>query len=182
MTTLVFIYGAPAVGKLTTALALERLTGFRVFHNHVAFGFAKALFDWPSPPFVRLMQTVRLAAFEAAVREQLPGLVFTFMYAPPDDDPFVRQTIDLVEGGAGTVAFIRLVCDFATNEARVGAEDRRARGKLTSVEGLRAAFTRWQLSATIPFRPGIEIDNTSLDAEAVARRIAVHYRLPITSA
>jgi len=32
---LVFIYGPPAVGKLTVANALAKVTGFKVFHNHL---------------------------------------------------------------------------------------------------------------------------------------------------
>jgi hypothetical protein len=55
----VFIYGAPAVGKLTTAREVAGLTGFRLFHNHVAFDFAKSLFDFPSPPFRQLMEIWR---------------------------------------------------------------------------------------------------------------------------
>ena len=46
---------------------------------------------------------------------------------------------------------------------------------------MRAAAARWDLSATVPFRPGIEIDNTSLDAETVARRIVAHFGLPLAS-
>jgi len=44
---LVLIYGAPGVGKLTTA---------------------QAIFDFPSPQFLELAGTIRLAAFEAAAR------------------------------------------------------------------------------------------------------------------
>ncbi len=33
--TLVYLYGPPAVGKLTVATELQRLTGFRLFHNHL---------------------------------------------------------------------------------------------------------------------------------------------------
>ena len=101
---LVIIYGAPGVGKLTTARALAALTGFRLFHNHLAFDLAKAIFDFPSPPFAELSEKVRLAAFEAAARAKLPGLIFTFVYASPDDDPFMRKVIEIVEGHGGEVA------------------------------------------------------------------------------
>jgi hypothetical protein len=176
--TLAFLYGAPAVGKLTTAKALSAVTGFRVFHNHVAFAFAKAIFDFPSPPFGRLMERVRLAAFEAVLHEKLPGLIFTFVYAPPHDDAFVQATIDLVERAGGTVAFVRLVCSTEANEARVDAADRAALGKITTVAGLRAAAQRWDLTRAIPFRPGLEIDNSTREPGAVARHIADHFGLP----
>ena len=33
---LIFIYGAPAAGKLTVANEIARQTGFKVFHNHLS--------------------------------------------------------------------------------------------------------------------------------------------------
>jgi hypothetical protein len=36
--TLVIIFGPPAVGKMTVGLELERLTGFRLLHNHMTVG------------------------------------------------------------------------------------------------------------------------------------------------
>ena len=77
--TLVFIYGPPGVGKLTTARALAELTGFRVFHDHL---------------------TVNLVA-------------------------------------------------------------------------------RWNLTAAIPARDTLAIDNSAMPADAAARRIAVHFSLPL---
>jgi len=63
---LVTLYGAPGVGKLTTARALAAQTGFRLFHNHLTFDLVKSLFEFPSPPFGRLAERIRLSAFEAA--------------------------------------------------------------------------------------------------------------------
>jgi hypothetical protein len=31
----------------------------------------------------RLSETIRLAAFEAAARERIPGMIFTFVDSPP---------------------------------------------------------------------------------------------------
>jgi len=69
---LVFIYGGPGVGKLTTAQALAALTGFKLL-------------------------TIRLASIEAAARARLPGLIFTYVYARPEDDAFVLQVVEAVE-------------------------------------------------------------------------------------
>jgi hypothetical protein len=89
---LIFIYGMPGVGKLTTAKALSALTGFDL---------VQAVFDFPSPPFLRLLEEVRLAAFEGAAREGLPGLIFTFVYAAPHDDAFIQHTMRLLARHGG---------------------------------------------------------------------------------
>jgi hypothetical protein len=174
---LVVIYGAPGVGKLTTARALAALTGYRLFHNHLAFDLAKAIFDFPSPPFGELSEKVRLTAFEAAARAKLPGLIFTFVYASPDDDSFMRKVIGIVEGQGGEVALVRLRCEVAAHERRVLAPERKTFGKITSTEQLRGAMARWNLDAPISFRDSLEIDNSALSAELAARRIAEHFSL-----
>jgi chloramphenicol 3-O-phosphotransferase len=176
---LVVIHGAPGVGKLTTARALAALTGFRVFHNHLTFDLAKAVFDFPTPPFVRLAETVRLATLEAAAREGLPGLIFTFGYASPEDDGFVERVIQVVERHGGALAFVRLYCDTATHEQRILGDERRRFGKITSVESLRGALARWNFAAAIRAGETLEIDNSTLEADEVARRIASHFSLPV---
>jgi len=40
---LLFIYGRPAVGKLTVARAVAERTGGRLFHNHLAVNLALSL-------------------------------------------------------------------------------------------------------------------------------------------
>jgi hypothetical protein len=174
---LIVIYGAPGVGKLTTARALAELTGFRIFHNHLSFDLVKAVFDFPTPPFIRLSETVRLATFEAAAREKLPGLLFTFAYAAPDDDAFIKKIIQAVEPHDGKAVFVRLFCDRPTHERRVLAEERKRFGKITDPVSLREALKRWNFDSAIPFGDGLEIDNTNVQPEIAARQIAEHFAL-----
>jgi hypothetical protein len=175
---LVVIYGAPGVGKLTTGRALAELTGFTLFHNHLTFNLVHAIFPFGSPPFWELTATIKLATFEAAARAGVPGLVFTFVYAAPEDDEFVGRMIETLERHGAEPLFVRLSCDTATHEARVAAGGRREMGKMSSVDDLRGALRRWNLTAPIARRPTLEIDNSTLSAEAVARRIAEHFALP----
>ena len=175
---LVAIYGAPGVGKLTTARALAELTGYKLFHNHLTFNLVSAIFPLLSPPFFELMETIWLATFEAAARAGVPGLVFTFVYAAPEDDGFVARMIETAGRHGAETLFVRLSCDTATHEARVAADGRREMGKMTSVADLRSALQRWNLTAPIAPRPTLEIDNSTLRPEAVARRIAEHFALP----
>ena len=49
---LVLIHGAPAVGKLSVARELAKLTGFRLFHNHLTVDLVSAVFPFGSQPFI----------------------------------------------------------------------------------------------------------------------------------
>ena len=174
---LVTIYGAPGVGKLTTARALAEQTGFKLFHNHLTFDLVRSLFEFPSPPFGKLAEQIRLSVFEAAADAGLPGVIFTLVYASPDDDAFLQKMIDAVERRGGEVRFVRLQCDSATHEQRVRAPERERYGKLVGAKRLREAMARWNLSSPITMRESLEIDNSSLSADAVARRIAGYFGL-----
>lgn len=55
MTTLVFIVGPPAVGKMTVGHELAKRTGLKLFHNHHTIDLALRFFPFGTPPFQRLV-------------------------------------------------------------------------------------------------------------------------------
>ena len=125
------------------------------------------------------MATIRLATFEAGARAGVPGMIFTLVYARPDDDDFVRMTIETVERVGGRIAPVRVFCDADEQERRVAAEDRRRFLKLASVTRLRELRSHGTLGAPIPFRASLDIDTTRMPPSAAAQRIAAHYALPV---
>lgn len=76
---LVFLHGAAASGKLSTARALERLLGYPVFHNHLVVDTLTTVFPFGSEPFVRLREEFWLQVFSAAAHT---GRSLTFTFAP----------------------------------------------------------------------------------------------------
>ena len=68
---LVFIHGAPAVGKLTVARELAALTGFRLFHNHLTVDLAGSVFSasfpalnpWRMPWIYQLLESYGLIRY-----------------------------------------------------------------------------------------------------------------------
>ncbi|HIJ11483.1 TPA: hypothetical protein HA278_05490, partial [Candidatus Woesearchaeota archaeon] len=42
----VLIYGPMAVGKLTVAKELVKLTGYKLFHNHLTVDLVGSIFEW----------------------------------------------------------------------------------------------------------------------------------------
>ena len=51
MMKLILLYGPPAVGKLTIAKEIARLTGFKLFHAHLTSDLVEAFFHAAPPRF-----------------------------------------------------------------------------------------------------------------------------------
>jgi hypothetical protein len=82
---LVFIVGPPAVGKMTVGHALAERSGLRLFHNHHTIDLVLRFFEYGTPPFQRLVGEFRRRIFEEVAASDLPGLIFTYVWA--FDDP-----------------------------------------------------------------------------------------------
>src|SRR5919107_5642499 len=103
---LVFIYGPPGVGKLSVARELARTTGYRLFDNHVSIDCAESVFDFGTPSFGKVVGAIRETVIGEAARAGV-SLVFTFVYARPEDTPFVERVCELVESHGGGVLLVR---------------------------------------------------------------------------
>ena|ERR1700682_367772 len=166
---LIFIHGAPAVGKLTVACELSQLTGFPLFHNHLTVDLVSSLFAFGTPPFVSLREQIWLAAFAEAARNDL-SLIFTFNPERTVNEEFIQKTIDTVAAAGGRVVFVELTCSQAELERRMEEPSRKEFGKLTAVEQYRSL--RNDGAFEFPKLPnGISLDTTNQSPAASARLI-----------
>lgn len=174
---LVFIYGPPAAGKLTVAKELQRLTGFKLFHNHSVIDLISFLFKWGSDDFYELCYKMYLTVFEAAAKSKT-SLIFTFCYARQEkqDNAFVRAALASVKPH-GTVCFVHLYCDKAELYKRVKGASRVKFGKIKAAKRIREAVKKWDFYSPIPFVKSLRIDNTHLSAPKAAALIRRHFRL-----
>jgi hypothetical protein len=166
---LIFIHGAPAVGKLTVARELAKLTDFRLFHNHLTVDLVSSLFSFGSEPFILLREKIWLAAFSEAARQDL-SLIFTFNPERTVRERFIQDTIDVVEKENGEVVFVELTCAEQDIERRLEDSSRKEFGKLTS----RQLYRELKDSGAFEFAKlpiGISVDTTNRPADENAQLI-----------
>jgi len=167
---LIFIYGLPATGKLTVAQELSKITGYRLFHNHLVVDLALSVFDFGTPPFIRLREETWLSVFDRACAAGLPGLIFTFNPETTVQPSFVPLTIQTVVKMGGQVTFIELVCPLPELRDRIDNSSRLEYRKLTSL----ALFDNLHAEGTFDTahmpEPFLTIDtNVSGPVESAAR-------------
>jgi AAA domain len=166
---LIFIHGAPAVGKLTVARELAKLTGLRLFHNHLTVDLVSSLFPFGSEPFILLREQIWLAAFAAAARDDL-SLIFTFNPERTVRERFIQDAIDVVEKENGKVVFVELTCAEQELERRMEDSSRKEFGKLASKELYREL--RDSGAFEFPRLPiGMAVDTTNRSAAENAQLI-----------
>jgi RNase adaptor protein for sRNA GlmZ degradation len=173
---LIFLYGAPAVGKLTVARELARLTSFKVFHNHLSIDCIEPVFDFGTPSFFKLIELIRAETVAEAARENL-NLIYTFCYAKDFDDAHVAKIVESVEASGGEVCFVLLTCERSELEKRVLEESRKQYGKANNLEILEEILGKYDLFSPVTGRESLQIDNTNLSPVETARKIVEHFRL-----
>ena len=178
--TLLLLYGPPAVGKLTIAKEIARLTGFTVFHNHLTVNLVAAIFPRGTPAYRQLLWDIRYAVFAEAARAHIDGLIFTMVYRR-DQEPCIARSVEIVERFEGAVCLVHVYCHAETVRQRVVREDRKQYGKITSVERLNELLSRWESQST--FEAATRWDSLSLNTDVLspieaAQQVMTHYHLP----
>ena len=184
--TLVWIFGPPAVGKMTVGLELRRLTQLPLFHGHLSIEAILPVFSYGTPPFNRLMGAFRDHVFLEAARSDLPGLIFTMMWAfdIEGDLRFVEKQKGVFEAHGGRVVFVELQADLETriarNESELRLSEKPSKRDIAASRGRLVDADRvYQLDSggDFPFTDHLRIDNTDLSPHVVAERIATRFGL-----
>lgn len=174
---LVFLYGPPAVGKLTVAKKLSKLTGHKILHNQLTINCLTPVFPWGSVPMVKLNEQFRLDMIREACRIRLPGLIHTFCYGRGVDDGYIKRVVRTTENNGGKICFVQLKCEACELRRRITRSERKQHHKLTSPVQLQALLKRYDLLSPVPLYESLSIDNTRMPALRSARLIANHFHL-----
>ena len=167
----VILYGAPAVGKLTVAKELSKITGFEVLHNHLINDLVHIAADFATPEFWKIAHKYRLDIMEQAALSKRKGIILTFVYAKGVDDPYLKKVIHQARKHGGKIFFAHLICEHGELFKRLKHPSRKVFRKLKDTKKLKEIIKKQEVFSDVPFKPNLRIDNTKVSPKKVAKLI-----------
>jgi hypothetical protein len=171
----VFIYGPPASGKLTVAKELSKLTGYKIFHNHMTVDLLEP-FIKINEKFWNYNEILRKEVFKIFLKENV-NVIFTFCYVGEVDKKFINEIKNMFKLNNGKIYFVHLIPDKKEILKRVKHAERKKYGKITHVKTLKCAVGKYDFYSSINPKSDLIIDNTKLSPKKVALKIKDHYKL-----
>jgi shikimate kinase len=174
---LLFLYGPPAVGKLTVAKILAERTGYRLLHNHLLVNPIAEVFPFENPANRMLVREFRLRILEEAVKSNI-NLIATFGIAGNDPFSHITDVLRMIASHQGNVCLVHLTANQETILHRVTEQSRREHGKQLSREKLQLLIEENKnLFYKYPDMEHISVDTTAFSAERSAEEIISYYKL-----
>ena len=185
---LVIILGPHAVGKMTVGQELAKITGLKLFHNHMTIELVRQFFSvHGSPEGARLNKLFRQEIFEAVAKSDLPGLIFTYMFNfdEPSEYEYINSLIELYQKHGAKTSVVELSANFDVRIERNKTENRLLnKPSKRDIEKSEALFrdleVKYRLNSRdgeIPFENYLKIDNTGISPEKTAAIIKETFNL-----
>jgi shikimate kinase len=177
----IVVFGPPAVGKMTVGYELAKLTGFRLFHNHMTIELVLNFFDYEQPQFHALVAEFRKRIFEEVAASDLTGLIFTFVWALEleSEKTYIERICGIFREKGADVYFVELEAELPERLKRNENEFRllqkpSKRNVEQSRNHLLDSNEKYKLNSDGDFfykENYLKVNNTNLSADETARRI-----------
>lgn len=180
MANSVIIFGPLAVGKMTVGQELEKLTGYKLFHNHMTIELVANFFSYGSKEGKYLVKHFRQEIFETVAKSELPGLIFTFVcgFDTPEDFSYMKRIEDLFGEYGGKTAFVELEAELEVRRERNTSENRLLHKPTKRDIEFSTKMFNYDEKYRLNSLPGeinepfyLRIDNTNLPPDETAKRI-----------
>lgn len=187
--TFVIIMGPHAVGKMTVGQELAKITGLRLFHNHMSIELARKLFaPNEQEEFHSLIRAIRQKVFDLFATRDLPGLIFTYMCAFDQQDglDYLIDFIELFKWNGAKCCVVELCADFNVRLIRNKSENRllhkeSKRDLDWSEAEMRSTSEKYRLNSydgeKLPFEDYMKLDNTNIAPDEVAKMIKTRFAI-----
>ncbi|SCJ62816.1 Uncharacterised protein [uncultured Clostridium sp.] len=182
---LVIIFGPQAVGKMTVGEELAKVTGLKLFHNHMTIDLVSNFFGYGSKSGQRLVKPFRQEIFEEVAKSDLPGLIFTFVWAfnEQSDWDYIANVCDIFKNHNSEIYFVELEADISErlerNKSPHRLECKPTKRNLEWSEGeLKSSAKKYRLNSLpgeIKEKNHLKINNTSLSPQDVAETIKIKF-------
>ena len=174
---LVFLIGSGAVGKMTVGQELMKLTGLRLFHNHMTIEPVIAVFGTYNG---KVVNEIRETIFREFAASDQYGMIFTYMWAfdQQADWDYVEHVKDIFRPYGTEFYCVELVAPQEVRLARNATENRiRNKPSKADIEASNARLRgedNYRLVSNegeVPFDNYLRIDNSSMSPEDAAKLI-----------
>ena len=181
---LLFMIGNSAVGKMTVGQELMKITGLRLFHNHMTIEPVIEIFgQYNSAAINKLRQVI----FEEFAKTDNYGMIFTYMWAfdQQSDWDYIEHVKKIFEPYSTEFYYVELVASREVRLERNATENRllqkaSKRNVELSNQILISDDMQYRLESMdgeIPFDNYMKIDNTNLAPEIAAQMIKKQFNL-----
>jgi hypothetical protein len=174
----VLIVGDGAVGKMTVGQELVKITDLRLFHNHMTIEPVLEVFgDFNTDVILKM----RYLVFEEFAKTDNYGMIYTCMWAydSPEDWAIMNRTLDIFKAVGAEIYCVELTAPLDIRLERNVTENRL--NNKASKRDIAASNERLirhtkehrfvSRDGEVPIRNFLRIDNSKLEASAVAKII-----------
>jgi len=184
---LIVLFGPLAVGKMTVGQELEKITGLKLFHNHMSIEMVLPFFDMRSQTFRKLVDTFRFQIFEEVAKSDLKGLIFTYVWELDEkkDWDFIDRTVEIFSKENADIYYVELEADVKTRLNRNKSANRlKHKPSKIDLEASEEELIGTDKSQVLNSKENkfgrknhFKINNTNIDAIDAARMIKEKFNL-----
>lgn len=186
---LIIIFWPQAVGKMTVGHELEKITGLKLFHNHMTIELIAPIFWYWSkaPVWKKLVEEFRTRIFEEFSKTNNEWLIFTYVWAfnLKEDHDYIEKVSDIFKSKWADIYRVELEANVDERVKR-NKTPHRLKHKPTknnierSENELKESMLKYRLTSNeweIQKENYLRIDNTNLEANEVAKIIVERFWL-----
>lgn len=181
---LVLIVGDGAVGKMTVGQELMKITGLRLFHNHMTIEPVLEIFNDFN---LDVIMKLRYLIFEEFVKTDLPGMIYTCMWAYdcPEDWEIMTKIIRIFEDAGAELYCVELTAPLDVRLKRNVTENRlKNKASKRDIAASNERVIRYtkehrfvSVDGEVPIKNFMRIDNSDLKPHVVAEMIKERFAL-----
>lgn len=183
----IMLIGPQAVGKMTVGQELEKITGLKLFHNHMTIELVSPFFSYGTEQGRKLVNSFRMQIFEEVAKSDLEGLIFTWIWRfdLKEEEEYYNMVTDIFRKQGAEVYLVELEADLEERIKRNETENR-LNNKPTkrNIEWSKKDLIKGAKEYRLNSLPGevkeknyLRINNTNISAKEVAKMIKEKFEL-----